>query len=357
MVEALRRWRRRSWLPRAKPERGQRRRRQRREARGRTRPGARRAPHGQPPARHFKKSLSHFGAGIHQRHLMIEALRADHECYTMKEICMTLEVSRSGFYDHRQKPRRARRVQDQVLARELRDAFLQSRQTYGTPRLRHELRDRGYQCGRRRIARLMRQQGLRALQKGRFIPRTTDSSHGLKIAPQRLLETPPPTKPNQVWVTDITYIPTKEGWLFLAAEIDLFSRRVLGWAAHDNMETDLVLEALNQAVAQAPGRCVGLIHHSDQGSQYASHDFTAALANLSVDQSMSRRGNCYDNATSESFWATLKTECFNNHIPSTRAEAKSMIFDYIETFYNPVRRHSALGFLSPVAFEKHYHNN
>jgi len=161
----------------------------------------------------------------------------------------------------------------------------------------------------------------------------------------------------QAWVTDITYIPTREGWLFLAAEIDLFSRRVVGWAAGDTMETALVIEALDHAVAQASGRLTGLVHHSDQGSQYASHHFTAALANLGISQSMSRRGNCYDNATAESFWATLKTECFNNIIPETRAAARSMIFDYIETFYNPLRRHSSLGFLSPEKFENQFLNN
>ena len=139
-------------------------------------------------------------------------------------------------------------------------------------------------------------------------------------------------------VTDITCIPTAEGWLFLAAEIDLFSRRVLGWPAHDNLETGLVLEALDKAVAQSPGRLAGLIHHRDQGSQYASHDFTTALADLAITQSMSRRGNCYDNATAESFWATLKTDCFNNLIPNTRATAKAMIFDYIQTFCNPIER-------------------
>lgn len=203
----------------------------------------------------------------------------------------------------------------------------------------------------------MRRHGLQALQKGRFVPRTTESSHGRKPAPLLLPDMPPLTKPMQAWVTDITYIPTRQGWLFLAAEIDLFTRRVVGWAVRDTMETALVLEALDSAVSQASGRLAGLVHHSDQGSQYASHDFTTALADLGISQSMSRRGNCYDNATAESFWATLKTECFNNLIPETRAAARSMIFDYIETFYNPLRRHSSLGFLSPENFEKQFHNN
>jgi transposase InsO family protein len=203
----------------------------------------------------------------------------------------------------------------------------------------------------------MRQQGLRPVQKRRFVPRTTNSSHTRHPAPQRLLDAPAPTAPGQVWVTDITYIPTQEGWLFLAAEIDLYSRRVVGWATSDSMETPLVLKALQRATSQAPGRLAGLIHHSDQGSQYASKLFTAALHSLGISQSMSRRGNCYDNATAESFWATLKAECFHHQIPQTRSQAKSMIFDYIETFYNTVRRHSSLGFLSPIAFEKLHSNN
>ena len=289
---------------------------------------------------------------------MIAELQTDPQGgFNVKELCHTLEVSRSGFYDHAHKPKGARRVQDRVLTEHLHTAFAQSRSTYGTVRLHHDLRHRGQVCGRRRLARLMRQEGLRALQKGRFIPRTTDSTHGRTVAPQLLLERPAPTQPNQVWATDMTYIPTGEGWLFLAAEMDLFSRRILGWAVHHTMTTDLVLEALHQSVAQAPGRLTGLIHHSDQGSQYASELFTTALRDLAVTQSMSRRGNCYDNATLESFWATLKTECFNNLVPPTRAKATSMIFDYIETFYNPVRRHSSLAFLAPIAFENQFTNN
>lgn len=289
---------------------------------------------------------------------MIERLRAEPlEQFTVEELCTTLEVSRSGFYDHTRKALRPRRREDEILAGEVGKAFADSRKTYGTARLRRDLSDRGHQCGRRRIGRLMRNQGLKALQKGRFIPRTTDSSHGRKTAPLLLPDMPPLTKPMQVWVTDITYIPTREGWLYLSAEIDLFSRRVVGWAVRDNMETALVLESLHKAVAQASGLPAGLVHHSDQGSQYASHDFTEALAGFGIGQSMSRRGNCYDNATAESFWATLKTECFNNIVPATRAEAGLMIFDYIETFYNPVRRHSALGFLSPVAFENQFSKN
>lgn len=269
----------------------------------------------------------------------------------MQEICQALEVSRSGFYAHLRKEERLRRREDRALLEQVRASFAESRETYGAPRLRHALRDRGHHCGTRRISRLMRKLGLRVKQKRRFIPRTTDSSHGRRPAPQRLLEEPAPTAPGQIWVTDITYIPTQEGWLYLAAEIDLYSRKVVGWATANSLETPLVLKALQRAVAETPGRLKGLIHHSDQGSQYASDAFTTALAELSISQSMSRRGNCYDNATAESFWATLKTECFQHSIPPSRARAASMIFDYIETFYNPLRKHSSLNFLSPAQFE------
>ena len=172
-------------------------------------------------------------------------------------------------------------------------AFYANRKTYGTPRLRLELRERGHGCGRRRIARLLRQQGLRALHKRPWRPRTTDSSHGRRPASHRLLDAPAARQPNEIWVTDITYLPTGEGWLFLAAELDLFSRRVLGWATSDTLHTNLVLEALHKAVVHSSDSLAGLIHHSDQGSQYASDDFKSALAHLHIDQSMSRRANCY----------------------------------------------------------------
>lgn len=277
--------------------------------------------------------------------------------FTIEELCQALEVSRSGFYDHLNKSQRPRRQQDETLTREIHDAFDQSRQTYGTPRLREELLERGHRCGRRRIARLMRRNGLTPHQKRRFVPRTTDSSHGRTPAPQLLLDAPVPGAPGQIWVTDITHIPTREGMLFMAAEIDLFSRKVVGWATAPHMETSLVLEALRKALKKASTPPVELIHHSDQGSQYASHAFSSALQKLGILQSMSRRGNCYDNAFAESFWATLKTECFHNQLPATRAQARSMIFDYIETFYNPVRRHSSLAYLSPIQFEQLALNN
>lgn len=268
--------------------------------------------------------------------------------------CEALGVSRSGYYDHLRKALRPRRQADAALAPLVSDCFQASRKTYGTPRLRRDLRDKGHHVGRRRIARLMRQQSLQVLQKRRYVPKTTDSGHGRPVAPPKLLERSAPTAPCQVWVTDITYIPTKEGWLYLAAEMDLFSRKIVGWDAREHMERSLVIGAFQDAVRRSSGRLNGLLHHSDQGSQYVSRDFLALLETLGVERSMSRRGNCYDNAAMESFWATLKTECFAGHIPATRQEAHSMIFDYIETFYNRRRRHSALGYLSPIQFEQQY---
>lgn len=197
----------------------------------------------------------------------------------------------------------------------------------------------------------MRLEGLRPKQKRRFVPMTTDSRHGRIPAPHLLLGGRLANAVSQIWVSDITYIPTAEGWLYLAAEMDLFSRRIVGWEARDNMERGLVIAALDKAVAAGSGSLRGLIHHSDQGSQYASHDFTTRLADLGIQPSMSRRGNCYDNAAMESFWSTLKAECFDRDLPSTRSQARSMIFDYIETFYNTRRRHSSLGNISPIQFE------
>lgn len=270
----------------------------------------------------------------------------------MQRICTALGVSRSGYYAHLHKPGGARRRQDGELRGTVAECFKASRHTYGTLRLRMDLRGLGHRVGRRRIARLMREQGLRPKQKRRFVPRTTDSRHGRPVAPQKLLERAATDAPGQVWVSDITYIPTGEGWLYLAAEMDLFSRRIVGWDAREHMERSLVIGALENAVAASSGPLRGLLHHSDQGSQYASHDFGAALGALGIEPSMSRRGNCYDNAAMESFWATLKAECFDREIPATRRQARSMIFDYIETFYNPRRRHSSLGYLSPAQFEQ-----
>jgi len=216
----------------------------------------------------------------------------------------------------------------------------------------HALRAKGLHHGKNRIARLMREQHLRVHQKRRFVPRTTVTDKAAAPAPNHLLQRPTPERLNEVWVTDITYLPTREGWLYLAAEMDLHSRRILGWSTRADLATALPNAALDRALQTRGSKPDGLLHHSDRGCQYTSTEFRQHLKLRGITASMSRKANCYDNAAMESFWATLKTECFAGTIPATRAQARSMLFDYIETFYNPVRLHSALGFQSPASFEQ-----
>jgi putative transposase len=269
--------------------------------------------------------------------------------YQVEEMAQALEVSSGGFYAHQHKPEGARRQQDQKLAEKMRSLFEQSRRTYGSPRLCAALRREGERCGKNRVARLMRQHGLRARQKRRFVPRTTQSDHDQPIAPNWLAKIHAPCLPDQVWVVDITYIATGEGWVYLAVVLDGCSRRVVGWSLGLSLETTLVTEALERA-RQSRRPSPGLLHHSDRGVQYASSAYRALLGIYQIVPSMSRTGNPYDNAMAESFFATFKTECLTN-MPSTRAEAKLMVFDYIETFYNSKRLHSALKYQSPVEFE------
>lgn len=225
------------------------------------------------------------------------------------------------------------------------------RENYGTPRLRRALRRSGITVSRERIARIMREEGLEVNQKRSFIPRTTVADPAAVPAPNRLLHQPPPARPDQVWVSDITYIKTGEGWLFLAAVMDLRTRRIPGWVTADHMRTELVEEALHRARSARSGRdLTGTVLHSDRGSQYSSAAFRRGLELLRMNQSMSRKGNCYDNAAMESFWATLKTEAFRAE-PATRAEARLLIHDYIDAFYNTRRLHSSLNYMSPLDFE------
>jgi putative transposase len=270
----------------------------------------------------------------------------------LTEACQALEVSRSGYHAHLRKPQRPRRAQDALVATEVRQAFVASRHTYGAPRLREALRRKGLRHGKNRITRLMRQQGLRVHQKRRFVPRTTLADKDALPAPNYLLERAAPQRLNEVWLTDITYIPTAEGWLYLAAEMDLCSRRILGWSTQDNLATQLPLQALQRALQRRGSDLHDLLHHSDRGCQYTSVQFRSSLRLRGITQSMSRTANCYDNAAMESFWATLKAECFGASVPATRTQATTMIFDYIETFYNKVRLHSSLGYQSPLSFEK-----
>jgi putative transposase len=267
-------------------------------------------------------------------------------------LCEVLSVSPSGFYDWQK--RRAtpgpRAQENAALAKEIRDLHAQSRQTYGSPRIVMELRKGGKHHGRNRVARLMHAEGLCGRQPRRYRVQTTDSNHDHPIASNLLALVPTATAPNQIWVADITYIQTREGWLYLAAILDLYSRKIVGWAMSEHIDTTLVLQALGMALLHRDAPA-DLLLHSDRGVQYASGDYRAALAQAGLVPSMSRKGNCYDNAFIESFWSTLKLELVYRRDFQTRREARSQIFDYIETFYNRQRAHSALGSLSPVDFE------
>lgn len=276
-------------------------------------------------------------------------LRTD---FDIEELAQALEVTSSGFHAHQRKDAGRRARQDKELIEKIQPIFLESRRTYGSPRITAQLRRDGERCGKNRVARLMRENRLRARQKRRFVPRTTDSDHALPIAPNWLARVPTPARPDQIWVVDITYIETAEGWSYLAVILDACSRKVVGWAMGTSMETSLVTEALKRAWQhRAPSP--GLLHHSDRGVQYASSAYRALLATYQITPSMSRPANPYDNALAESFMATLKTECFEEP-PASPADARLKVFDYIETFYNPKRLHSALGYKSPVEFENQF---
>lgn len=273
----------------------------------------------------------------------------------MERLCEALGVSRSGFYAWQRHAPSARVQTDLALSERIRHLHARSRGSYGSPRLHRDLVEEGVRCGRHRVARLMRQGGLRGAQKRRFRPRTTDSRHSRPVHPNRLAALPAVTRPNEAWVTDLTYIPTQEGWLYLAAFMDVGSRRIAGWALRDSLHTDVVLEAFRHAVADGAAP-PGLIVHSDRGIQYASEAFAKLLRAYRFTGSMSRVGNVYDNAAMESFWATLKTELPQGGVFQSKSEARLAIFDYIEGFYNRWRRHSALGYLSPLAFEAKFNH-
>jgi putative transposase len=284
---------------------------------------------------------------------MTEILHAQPHCYGRAELCRAFGVSRSGLYGHVLKPQGSRRLDDKALAKRLKPIFHQSRRTYGARRLQRVLRRQGLYCGRKRLVRLMSQLRLQPVQKRRSRPRTTQSAHRQPIAPNRLHQLPlPPSAPNQVWCADITYLPSQEdGWLYLAAELDLCSKRLLGWKLSTSLASPLVEEAFQRALKLWSG--APQLHHSDRGIQYSSSSFRQLLLAYQVAPSMSRKACCYDNAAMESFWATLKTECFQGQIPRNLKHAQAMLFDYIETFYNPIRLHSSLDYLSPIEFENH----
>jgi putative transposase len=267
--------------------------------------------------------------------------------YPVTMLCRVLGLARSGYYAWRKRPLSTRAHQDKQLGEQIQRIFTNSRQTYGSPRVHAELR-KDRPCGRKRVARLMRQANLVARPRRRSF-RTTDSRHAEPVAPNLLARDFTAPTPNRIWVTDITYLATREGWLYLAVVLDLYARRVVRWSMQDSLERALAIAALTDAIQrrQPPA---GLLHHSDRGSQYASSDYQALLAKAQMTGSMSRKGNCWDNAVMESFFATLKAELPLSVFPS-HAAARTTVFDYIERFYNRQRCHSSLGYRSPADYE------
>ena len=276
-------------------------------------------------------------------------IEAHRPLWRLRTMCRILRASKSGYFAWRDGRESPRRSADRALTTQIARIHHEQRAVYGSPRIHLALRQQGTRVGRKRVERLMRSAGIRVTPRRRFAV-TTDSNHDHPIAANLLAQDFTATAPNQKWVTDITYIPTGEGWLYLAAIIDLFSRRVVGSAMASTMETSLVRSALDMALGnRSPGK--DLIHHSDRGSQYASESYRSALRQQGITASMSRRGNCYDNAVIESFWHSLKVELVYRRSFATRSEAEQDIFEYIEVFYNRVRLHSSIGYVSPAAFE------
>jgi putative transposase len=280
-------------------------------------------------------------------------VEAEKASYPVRLLCRCLAVSRAGYYAWRQRPIASRAREDAQLGVEVAAIFQEKRRRYGSPRVHGELRDRGRRVSRKRVARLMSVRGLRARSGRRKVPRTTDSRHGLPVAENRLARNFRTAAPDVAWVGDVTYLATAEGWLYLAVLLDLFSRRVVGYALSERNDQALALEALRRAlVVRAPKS--GLLQHTDRGSPYASGAYQELLAAHGIIASMSRRGDCYDNAVAESFFSTLEHELGSEAKWQTRAEAITAVCEYIDSFYNPVRRHSTLGGLSPIAFERRF---
>jgi putative transposase len=271
--------------------------------------------------------------------------------WPVRLMCRVLQVSPSGYYAWRSRPESARAMANRSLLQEVQSLHARHQGRYGSPRIHAALRAQGHRVSRGRVERLMRRHGIRALARRRFRPTTTDSRHSLPIAPNLLQQEFTVSTPNRVWLADITYLPTGEGWLDLAAVLDLATRKVVGWAMRDHMRTELTLGALIMAAQrQRPGP--GLIHHSDRGAQYAAEAYSRQLAVMKAKPSMSRTGCCYDNAPMESFFHSLKVELAHQRSWTTREEARRDLFGYIEGYYNRQRIHSALGYLTPEQAEQ-----
>jgi putative transposase len=270
--------------------------------------------------------------------------------FDTRRMCRALRVSRSGFYAWRDRAPSRRQKRREELAIKIRHVHLQNRQVYGSPRVCKVLLASGEKVCENTVARIMCRQRIRARIRRKYVPRTTDARHGYPPAGNRLDRQFTAEQANRKWVTDITYIATEEGWLYLAAVLDLYSRRIVGWSMADHMKTQLISDALVMALEHRRPEA-GLLHHSDRGVQYACDDYQYLLKKNGLECSMSGKGNCYDNAAMESFWATLKTELVHQKNYATRVEAEMSIFEYIEVFYNRVRLHSTLGYVSPEQFE------
>jgi len=265
-------------------------------------------------------------------------------------MCQVLEVSESGYYAWIKREPSEREQADEELGERIEDAYDKNRRVYGSPRIHAELKEQGVHCGRKRVARLMRERGINAKSKRRKM-KTTDSQHDNPVAPNVLAREFSADAPNTKWVSDITGIETLEGWLYLAAIVDIYSRFVVGWAMGKERDEQLITNAALMALARRrPG--AGLLHHSDRGSQYTSQGYQDLLKQHEIEISMSRKGDCYDNALMESFFGTFKEECVERHTFKTRSEARQVTFEYLEVFYNRQRKHSSLGYVSPANYEK-----
>lgn len=281
---------------------------------------------------------------------MFKLVEAEKASYPVTVLCDVLELSRSGFYAWLRRGPSERAKEDERLAVEIAAVHARSRRRYGSPRVHHGLRRKGIRVGRKRVERLMRANGLVARRKRGF-RKTTDSAHAHPIAPNLVARAFEPAKPNAVWAGDVTYIQTATGWAYLAVLLDLFSRRVVGWAVSTHNDTALALTALRRAVRCRRVLPTGLVHHTDRGSPYASDDYRRALKSFGMRASMSRKGDCWDNAVAESFFATLRAELVDDARYSTPDDAEASIGEYIEKFYNAERLHSHLGYVSPIEFE------
>ena len=276
-------------------------------------------------------------------------ISANREIFRVGRMCNVLSVSRSSYYAWLKRPESSRKRENRKLAAKIKVIHGQNRKVYGSPRIHKELKDQGVSCGQNRVARVMKQEGIRSIVPRKF-KATTDSKHNLPVAPNLLKQDFDVKEPNKVWLADITYIFTAEGWLYLASIMDLGSRRIKGWSMNNRINKELTLDALKMAICNNP-ETKGIIHHSDRGSQYASHEYQKLLKDNALICSMSRKGNCWDNAPMESFFHTIKTEWVYGFKYKTRQEAKVSLFDYIEIFYNRQRRHSGIQYMTPCQYE------